>query len=159
MCPQWQHIALAQGVQVVGPGLQHSTALLYELGAVVGAAVQVFHAVGQLRLDGGPVEAQAFVQDGAGRGPKAVAGDVFLGAVAHAPQGGVDGVLAHGSVVVAFASEDVGAASGQRVQAPQEIHGLPGQGHQMGRAVQLAGLFPLHAQGGYGPGGGVQIQL
>ena len=93
-CPQWQHIALAQGVQVVGPGLQHGAALLHKFGAVVGAAVQVFHAVGQLGLDGGPVKAQAFVQDGAGRGPKAVAGDVFFGAIAHAPQGGVDGVLA-----------------------------------------------------------------
>ena len=55
---------------------------------------QVFCAVGQLGLDGGPVKAQAFVQDGAGSGPKAVAGDVFFGAIAHAPQGGVDGVLA-----------------------------------------------------------------
>ena len=93
-CPQWQHIALAQGVQVAGSGLQHGAALLHKLGAVVGAAVQVFCAVGQLGLDGGPVKAQALIQDSAGRGPKAVAGDVFFGAVAHAPQGGVDGVLA-----------------------------------------------------------------
>ena len=93
-CPQWQHIALAQGVQVAGSGLQHGAALFHKLGAVVGAAVQVFHAVGQLGLDGGPVKAQALIQDSAGRGPKAVAGDVFFGAIAHAPQGGVDGVLA-----------------------------------------------------------------
>lgn len=109
---QWQHIALAQGVQVVGPGLQHGAALLHELGAVVGAAVQVFHAVGQLCLDGGAVKAQAFVQDGAGRGPKAVAGDVFFGAVAHAPQSGVDGVLAHGPVVVTLSPEYVQVAAG-----------------------------------------------
>ena len=103
VCPQWQHIALAQGVQVVGPGLQHGAALLHKLGAVVGAAVQVLCAVGQLGLDGGPVKAQALIQDSAGRGPKAVAGDVFFGAVAHAPQGGVDGVLAqavNGSVLL-----------------------------------------------------------
>ena len=59
--------------------------------------------VGQLGLDGGPVKAQVLVQYGAGRGPKAVAGDVFFGAVAHAPQGGVDGVLAqavNGSVLL-----------------------------------------------------------
>ena len=78
VCPQWQHIALAQGVQVAGSGLQHGAALLHKLGAVVGAAVQVLCAVGQLGLDGGPVKAQALIQDSAGRGPKALACDVFL---------------------------------------------------------------------------------
>ena len=87
VCPQWQHIAPAQGVQVVGPGLQHGAALLHKFGAVVGAAVQVFCAVGQLGLDGGPVKAQELIQDSAGRGPKAVVCDVFFGAIAHAPHG------------------------------------------------------------------------
>lgn len=57
VCPQWQHIPLAQGVQIVGPCLQHAAALLHKLGTVAGAPVQVFHAVGQLRLDGGTVKA------------------------------------------------------------------------------------------------------
>ncbi len=51
VCPQWQHVAVAQGVQIVGPGLQHGAALLHKLGAVVGADIQVFDAVGQLRLN------------------------------------------------------------------------------------------------------------
>ena len=45
VCPQWQHVALAQGVQIVGPCLQRGAALLHKLATVAGAPVQVFHAV------------------------------------------------------------------------------------------------------------------
>ena len=153
VCPQWQHIALAQGVQVVGPGLQHGAALLHKFGAVVGAAVQVFHAVGQLGLDGGAVKAQALIQDSAGRGPRAVAGDVFFGAIAHAPQGGVDGVLAqaaNGSVLLTV-SPDAAAMGAVQTEggarsAAWRLRPVPSQGM---RQDSLARVLISRSGGAY----------
>lgn len=67
-------------------------------GPVIGPAIGIFHLVGQLMLDDVRTKAEQLIEDSSRCCPEAVTGDGLL-VKAHAPEGGIDGVLAHGAQI------------------------------------------------------------
>ncbi|MNY24733.1 hypothetical protein D3C86_1584700 [compost metagenome] len=104
----------------------------------------------ELRLDHRLIDAKALSKDGARRRTKAVPRN-FVFAKPHGPQRGVDGRIAHWSLVASFAREHVGAATGERLQIAQRLDSLGRQWHQVRGTMQLADLLPLHARGRHRP--------
>src|SRR5690606_4256458 len=75
----------------------------------------------------------------------------------HAPQGGVDCVLAHGAPRIARAWEDEAALARQGVELPEDGDRLLGQGDEVGRS--LGDVPALHPLAWNDPLPGVQVEL
>ena len=121
-----------ESVQVIRPRLHHLSPLWQVSRAVVGPPERIAHHVCQLVFDVVGSKAQHFIQKSSCHGTEAVPAHLLL-ADAQAAQCGKDGVLAHWPVSPwrTTAREDIASLSGQRVEFAQDLHCLPGKGHQM----------------------------
>ncbi|MNT51945.1 hypothetical protein D3C72_1889370 [compost metagenome] len=81
----------------------------------------------------------------------------FVGCKAHAPQGCIDGVVAHRPFACAQAREHVAAMAGVGLQFFQDGDCLGGQGHKVRPAVELLRKPPLHVLGRNGQQGLVEV--
>jgi len=115
-------LTVAQGIEVVGPGLHHLPSLRKSLSAIVGGPNLVALSVSELQFDQIRMPA-LLVQKRRRECPETVTGHLVLG-VSEPAQRRVDRVLAHRPAAAALARKSVAPAASQRLNLAHDGDGF-----------------------------------